>query len=38
MGIVNVLQIGEGQTCFTGNQGRVTVFFWEGKNYSVSVS
>ena len=29
--LVNCLQIGEGQTCFTGKRGRVTVFFWEGK-------
>ena len=25
--LVNILQIGEGQTCFIRNQGRVTVFF-----------
>ena len=25
--LVNILQIGEGQTCFIPSQGRVTVFF-----------
>ena len=25
--LVNILQIGEGQTCFIRNQGRVIVFF-----------
>ena len=34
---VNILQIGEGQTCFICSQGRVIVF-WQGKDYSVSVS
>ena len=29
--------IGEGQTCFLRNRGRITVF-WQGKNYSMSVS
>ena len=36
--LVNILQIGEGQTCFLRNRGRVTVFFWQGKNYSMSLS
>ena len=34
---MNILQIGEGQTCFIRNWGRVTVFFAK-KNYSMSVS
>ena len=29
--LVNILQIGEGQTCFIRNQGRVTVFFGNEK-------
>ena len=32
------LQIGKGQTCFICNRGKVTVFFWQGKNYSMSLS
>ena len=34
--LVNFLQIGEGQTCFILNRGRVTVFL-AGKNYSMSL-
>ena len=34
---VNILQIGEGQTCFICNRGRAIVFC-QGKNYSMSVS
>ena len=34
---VNILQIGEGQTSFICNRGRVIVI-WQGKNYSMSVS
>ena len=30
--LVNFLQIGEGQTCFIRNWGRVIVFFGKGKN------
>ena len=33
--LVIFLQIGEGQTCFILNPGRVIVFFWQGKNYSM---
>ena len=29
--LVNFLQIGEGQTCFIRNRGRVTVFFGKEK-------
>ena len=35
--LVICLQIGEGQTCFILNPGRVIVFFWQGKNYSMSL-
>ena len=34
--LVNFLQIGEGQTCFILNRGRVTVFLAR-KNYSRSL-
>ena len=34
--LLNFLQIGEGQTCFIFNRGRVTVF-WQGENYSMSL-
>ena len=37
--LVNILHIGEGQICFIRSRGRVTgFFFWQGKNYSMSVS
>ena len=37
--LVNFLQIGEGQTCFIRNRGRVTGFFWgKEKNHSMSLS
>ena len=29
--LVNFSQLGQGQTCFMRNRGRVTVFFWQGK-------
>ena len=29
--LINFLQIGEGQTCFIRNRGKVTVFFGKGK-------
>ena len=35
--LVNILQIGEGQTCLIRSRARVTVF-WQGKCYSMSVS
>ena len=35
--LVNFFKIGEGQTCFIRNRGRVS-FFWQGKNYSLSLS
>ena len=34
---VNILQIGEGQTCFICSRGRVIVF-WPGKKFSMSAS
>ena len=36
--LANILQIGEGQTCLILSRGRVTVFFWQGKYYSTSIS
>ena len=29
--LINFLHIGEGQTCFIRNRGKVTVFFGKGK-------
>ena len=36
--LVNILQFGEGQTCFICNRGRVIVLFLARKKYSMSVS
>ena len=36
--LVNVLQIGEAQTCFIRNRGRVTVFLGKEKNLPMSLS
>ena len=35
--VISKFEIGEGQTCFIRNRGRVS-FFWQGKNYSLSLS
>ena len=35
--LVNFLQIGQGQTCFNRNRGRVTVLSLARKNYSMSL-
>ena len=36
--LINLLQIGECQTCFIRSRGRVTVFFGKEKNYFMSLS
>ena len=36
--ISKFLQIGEGQPCFIPLPGEGHSFFWQGKNYSISLS